>query len=260
MRLFPRVGPTATVMLRLCIAAAFMALVIKPSLSALKEGRWGPIIGLGVSVASMNWLFYESISRIPLGTTVTLEFLGPLVLALVTSRRLVDAGWTLLAAAGVVLLGGTDGSSLGLGGVLALVAGVSWAAYIVLNQRVGRLFSDAVGLTLSMSVAGAGLLPEGVAAGGSRLAYLTVLGLGTVVAVLSSVIPYTLDMAALRMVSPRFYATFYSLEPAVAALVGLLFLGQAMGVREAIAILFVAAASVGVSWQLRKPPIATPEP
>lgn len=260
MRLFTRIGPTATVMLRLCIAAMFMAVAIKPSFAALSRGRWRPVVGLGLSVGSMNWLFYESISRIPLGTTVTLEFLGPLALALATSRRLTDAGWTLLAAIGVLLLGGTDGWTLGLGGVFALIAGGCWAAYIMLNQRVGRLFSDAVGLTFSMGIAGIIMVPGGVAAGGSRTASMTVVGVGAIVAVLSSVIPYMLDMAALRRISPRFYATFYSLEPAVAAVVGMIFLGQSVGLRGAMAILLVATASIGVSWQLRKPPITVREP
>lgn len=246
---FGQVGPAATVMLRLCLAAVFLAVFVRPSVVAARD-RWVPVAVLGVSVGLMNWLFYESIARIPLGNTVTLEFIGPLVVALATTRRLVDAGWALLAGAGVGLLGGFGGAAFSLGGAFAFLAGACWAVYIVASHRVAHLFANADGLTLGMAVAGATMLPIGIAAGGARLLSVSVIGFGVVIAVLSSVIPYSFDMAALRIASPRFYATFYSLEPAVAAAIGAVFLGQAVTLREAFAILLVATASIGVTWQL----------
>lgn len=259
MHVFTQVGPTSTVMLRLCLAAVFLGVGVRPDIRGARS-RWAPLLALGLSVGLMNWLFYESISRIPLGNTVTLEFVGPLVLALITSHRLVDTGWALLAGVGVALLGSTSGLVLGTGGILALTAGACWAAYIVLSHRVGQLFSDADGLTISMAVAGATFLPFGIASGGARLLSPSVLGLGVIVALLASVIPYSFDMAALRMVAPRFYATFYSLEPAIAAAVGAIFLRQSVTLRDAIAIVCVASASIGVTWQLRRPNITLLEP
>lgn len=257
--LFERVGPTAVVMLRLCLAAVLLVAAFRPKVTSLRGGRLLPVLGLGISLAAMNWLFYESISRIPLGTSVTIEFLGPIVLAIATSRHGADIAWVLLAATGVLLLGGTSGWTLGLGGVFAVAAGACWAAYILLTQRVGRLYADARGLAMSMSVAGLAVLPSGLVTAGPHLTSVAVLGIGALVAVLSSVIPYTLEMRALRLVSARFYAVFYSLEPAVAALVGAIFLSQSVNAREAVAICCVATASVGVSLELRRTPVVGPE-
>ena len=258
-RLFEKVGPTAVVMLRLCLAAIVLVAVFRPKVTSLRGGRLLPVLGLGISLAAMNWLFYESISRIPLGTSVTIEFLGPIVLAIATSRHVADVAWVLLAATGVLLLSGTNGWTLGLGGIFAVAAGACWAAYILLTQRVGRLFADARGLALSMSVAGLAVIPSGLVTAGPRLTSMAVLGIGSLVALLSSVIPYTLEMRALRLVSARFYAVFYSLEPAVAAFVGAIFLNQPVNAREAFAICCVATASVGVSLELRRAPVVGPE-
>jgi len=258
-RLFEKVGPTAVVMLRLCLAAIVLIAVFRPKVTSLRGGRLLPVLALGISLAAMNWLFYESISRIPLGTSVTIEFLGPIVLAIATSRHVADVAWVLLAATGVLLLSGTNGWTLGLGGIFAVAAGACWAVYILATQRVGRLYADARGLALSMSVAGLAVIPSGLTTAGPGLTSMAVLGIGALVALLSSVIPYTLEMRALRLISARFYAVFYSLEPAVAALVGAVFLGQSVNAREAFAICCVATASVGVSLELRKTPVVGPE-
>ncbi|MFD7702704.1 DMT family transporter [Streptomyces caelestis] len=244
--LMPRAGALGVVTLRLLVAAIVLMVLCRPRLRGHSRADWGTVIVFGVAMAAMNGLFYQSVARIPLGPAVTLEVLGPLALSVLASRRAVNLVWAGLALAGVFLLGGGGFSSLDpLGVVFALGAGAMWAAYIVFSARTGRRFPQADGLALAMGVAAVLFLPLGVAESGAKLLDPTVLGLGAAVAVLSSVLPYTLELLALRRLPASTFAVLMSLEPALAASAGFLILGQALSATEAAAIALVIAASMG---------------
>jgi inner membrane transporter RhtA len=201
----------------------------------------------------MNGLYYLAIDRIPQGVAVTFEFVGPLGVALAASRRGLDVVWAAFAAAGVGLLGGF-GSSLDPAGVaFALGAGAWWAAYILLSARVGRAFRGGDGLALAMVVGTAVLLVPGVADAGDALLHPELLALGAAVALLSSVIPYSLELEALRRIPARVFGVLMSLEPAFAALAGFLVLGQDLDAIEIVAIALVVGASVGAARTAREP-------
>ncbi len=254
-KLFPRVGPAGAVTLRLVLAAAVLVAAVAPGRSSRWPDRgsrprsdWIVVAGFGLVLAAMNLSFYEALDRIPLGVAVTIEFSGPLALALAGSRRWTDGLWALAAGAGVVLLATGTGSGLDpVGIVLALVAGACWAAYILLSRETGRRFSSVQGLAWAMSVGGLAVLPAGVAAGGRALADPAVLGLGLSVAVLSSVVPYSLELIALRRVTARAFGVMMSLEPALATAAGFVVLGQQLTLREWVALGLVVAANAGNS-------------
>jgi inner membrane transporter RhtA len=244
--LMPRAGALGVVTLRLLVAAIVLMVLCRPRLRGHSRADWGTVIVFGIAMAAMNGLFYQSVARIPLGPAVTLEVLGPLALSVLASRRAVNLVWAALALAGVFLLGGGSFSSLDpLGVVFALGAGAMWAAYIVFSARTGRRFPQADGLALAMAVAAVLFLPLGVAESGTKLLDPTVLGLGAAVAVLSSVLPYTLELLALRRLPASTFAILMSLEPALAATAGFLILDQALSAMEAAAIALVIAASMG---------------
>ncbi|MFE9922413.1 DMT family transporter [Streptomyces sp. NPDC005774] len=244
--LMPRAGALGVVTLRLLVAAIVLLLVCRPRLRGHSRADWTTVIVFGLAMAGMNGLFYQSVARIPLGTAVTLEVLGPLALSVLASRRAVNFLWAGLALAGVVLLGGGSFGSLDpLGVVFALGAGVMWAAYIVFSARTGRRFPQADGLALAMGVAALVFLPLGIAESGTKLIEPTTLALGAAVAVLSSVLPYTLELLALRRLPASTFAILMSLEPAIAAAAGFLILSQALALTEAAAIALVIAASMG---------------
>ncbi|HEU5199252.1 MAG TPA: DMT family transporter, partial [Ktedonobacterales bacterium] len=253
--LFHSIGPTGAVFLRVGFAALILLVVWRPKLRGYtwREYRWALLFG-GV-LAAMNFSFYQSLDRIPLGVSVTVEFVGPLAVALIGSRRLIDLLWVALAGAGIVLLaptglfGGITLDPLGIG--LALLAGVFWGCYILLSARVGQSFSGVSGLALAMAVAAILLVPVGVFGAGSVLLNGRFLLLGAGVALLSSVLPYSLELEALRRLPSRVFSVLMSLEPGIAALVGVLLLGEQLGMRAAIAIALVIAASLGAA-QLRK--------
>jgi inner membrane transporter RhtA len=219
-------------------------------------------IAYGLVLAAMNATFYEALSRIPLGIAVTIEFVGPLGLAVAGSRRPLDLAWVALATAGVVLLTAPGGGHVQVLGIaLALLAGVCWAAYILLAQRVGAIFPGASGLTIALVVGSLVLVPFGVVSGGGALLRPDVLGRGAAVALLSSALPYSLELAALRRMRASVFSVLMSLEPAVAALSGLVFLGQSLQPREWVAIVCVVVASVGATRRRRVVPVdpgATP--
>jgi inner membrane transporter RhtA len=204
----------------------------------------------------MNFSIYQSMARIPLGIAVTIEFLGPLAVAIAASRRLLDVVWAVLAFGGVVLLarGGGDVSWSGI--AFALLAGACWAAYIVLSAATGRRFSGSTGLALASVVGTVAIAPVGVAAGGTALLSPELLLIGAGVGLLSSVIPYSLELEALRKVPPRVFGILMSLEPAVAALVGLVILGEILNVQEWAAIGCVILACVGATRAQQDPPHA----
>ena len=244
--LFPRAGVAGVVTLRLTIAAAGLLAACRPRLRGHSRGDWLLIAGFGTVLASLNTLFYEAIDRIPLGLAVTLEVLGPLVLSVVAARRAASWLWAVLALGGVLLLGRSSLDHLNLAGVcFALGAGTMWATYILLSARTGRRFPKADGLALAMAVAALVTLPLGVASTGTALLNPLTLGLGAAVAALSSALPYTLELLALRRMPTATFAVLMSLGPAIAAIAGYLILNQALTLTEALAIGLVIAASIG---------------
>ncbi|MFF8972343.1 DMT family transporter [Streptomyces sp. NPDC014995] len=244
--LMPRAGALGVVALRLLVAAVVLLLVCRPRLRGHSRADWGTVVVFGITMAAMNGLFYQAVARIPLGPAVTLEVLGPLALSVLASRRAINLVWAGLALAGVFLLGGGGFGDLDRAGVaFALGAGAMWAAYIVFSARTGRRFPQADGLALAMAVGALLFLPLGIAESGAKLADPVTLGLGAAVAVLSSVLPYTLELLALRRLPASTFAVLMSLEPALAATAGFLILDQALSATEAAAIALVIAASMG---------------
>ncbi|WP_328481243.1 EamA family transporter [Streptomyces sp. NBC_00377] len=257
--LMPRAGALGVVALRLLVAAVVLLVVCRPRLRGHSRTDWGTVVVFGVTLAAMNGLFYQALDRIPLGAAVTLEVLGPLALSVVASRRALNLVWAGLALVGVFLLSGGGGGA-GFGGDLdpagvafALGAGVMWAAYIVFSARTGRRFPKADGLALAMAVGALLFLPLGLAESGAKLADPVTLGLGAAVAMLSSVLPYTLELLALRRLPASTFAILMSLEPAVAATAGFLILDQALTSVQAAAIALVVAASMGAVRTQVKP-------
>ncbi|WP_179851057.1 EamA family transporter [Streptomyces sp. TLI_55] len=245
--LMPRAGALGVVTLRLVAAALVLLVVCRPRVRGHSRADWATVIVFGLTMAGMNGLFYQSIARIPLGPAVALEVLGPLTLSVFASRRAINLVWAGLALAGVVLLSGGGFGSLDVVGVLfALGAGAMWAAYIVFSARTGRRFPQADGLALAMAVAAVVFLPLGIVESGTKLLDPTTIALGSAVAVLSSVLPYTLELIALRRLPASTFAILMSLEPAIAATAGFLVLSQSLSATEAVAIALVIAASMGV--------------
>ena len=252
--LFDDAGAAGTVLVRVAIAAAVLVLLWRPPVRGHSRDAWRLAVGFGVSLAVMNFFFYEALDRIPLGLAVTFEFVGPLGVALAGSRRARDLAWVALAAAGIVLIAAPGTSGLDALGVLyALVAGGAWAAYILLSARTGRAIPGGAGLALAMCVAAALLVPVGVADAGDALLDSDVLLVGAAVAVLSSVIPYSAEFEALRLMPEHVFGVLLSLEPAVAALAGYLLLDQELGTRELAGIAFVMAATAGAVAGTRAP-------
>ncbi|URM90959.1 EamA family transporter [Streptomyces sp. MRC013] len=244
--LIPRAGALGVVTLRLALAALVLLVACRPGVRGYSRSDWGTVVAFGTAMAVMNISFYQAIERIPLGAAVTLEVLGPLALSVVASRRAVSLLWAGFALAGVVLLNGGGFDRLDpVGAGFALAAGTMWAAYIVFSARTGRRFPQADGLALAMAVGAVLSLPLGVAQTGAGLVVPSTLALGLAVAVLSSVLPYTLELIALRRLPAGTFAVLMSLEPAVAALAGLLVLRQALSGTDAAAIALVIAASIG---------------
>jgi inner membrane transporter RhtA len=253
-KLFDDLGPTGTVLLRTGFAAVILMAIWRPGVPRARSRAARDAVLFGIALAAMNLSFYEALDRIPLGIAVTLEFTGPFAVAVAGSRRAGDLLWIALAAAGIVLLSpGVHGSLDGLGVALALVAGVFWAAYIYLAARVGREFSGGEGLALAMVLGTVLLLPVGIAGGGGALGSPGLLATGLAVAVLSSAIPYSLELEALRRLPKGTFGVLMSLEPAVAALVGLIVLGQDLSGSEVVAIALVVVASAGALGSARAP-------
>lgn len=245
--LFDDAGPAGTVLLRVGFAALVLWLVWRPRPTAHARSELRLAAIFGVTLAGMNLSFYEALDRIPLGVAVTLEFVGPLGVAVAASRRALDALWAVLAGAGILLLADLGGSVEVAGMALALLAGCFWAAYILVNERVGRAFAGGGGLALAMALGTVLLLPAGIADGGHVLLEPRVLAIGAAVAMLSSAIPYSLELEALRHIPPRVFGVLMSLEPAVAAFAGLVILGEVLHVREWSGIALIVVASAGAA-------------
>ncbi|NUK03111.1 EamA family transporter [Streptomyces lunaelactis] len=244
--LMPRTGPLGVVTLRLVLAAVVLLIVCRPRLRGHSRADWGTVVAFGTAMAAMNVLFYQAADRIPLGAAVTFEVLGPLALSVIVSRRPVNLVWAGLALGGVLLLSGGGFDRLDpVGAVFALSAGAMWAAYIVFSARTGRRFPQADGLALAMAVGAVLSLPLGIAEAGGKLLVPSTIGLGLAVALMSSVLPYTLELLALRRLPAPTFAVLMSLEPAIAATAGFLVLHQALSMIDALAIALVIAASMG---------------
>jgi inner membrane transporter RhtA len=257
--LFDDLGAAGITLLRLAIAALIFGLLFRPRVWRWSGAAWRAAALLGVVMAGMNLIFYLALRTVPLGTTVTIEFLGPLLLAVVQTRRLVDGLWALLAGGGVVLLGLGSGGAAPLGGLaLALIAGLCWAGYIVLSARLGRLVPGTGGLAVSLAVGALVVVPFG-APGAAAVFDRPVLLVGAaVVALLSSVLSYGLEINALRRLPTRVFGVLMSLQPAAAAIAGLFVLHQRLGPLEIGALVLVSVASFGVTWGSREPVPAAP--
>jgi inner membrane transporter RhtA len=252
---FDRTGPIGMVLLRLAVGALVLLAVSRPRLRGRDRRQLLLVLGFGAVLAGMNSSFYAAIDRIPIGVAVTVEFAGPLAVAVAGSRRLLDGVWVLLAAAGVVLLTRDGGGALdpvGLG--LAGLAGFGWACYILLSQRLGRSFPGVDGLALATAVGAVLVAPAGIVRAGGALADWRVLIVGVGVGLLSAAIPYSLEIEALRRLPTRVFGVLMSLEPAVGALAGLVVLGEALRSREVLAIALVCVASAGAAWAGRTAP------
>jgi inner membrane transporter RhtA len=255
--LFARVGPGGAVSLRLVSASIVLVAIWRPRWRGRTRRELLLAALFGVVLAGMNLSFYSALHRIPLGIAVTIEFVGPLAVALVGSRRWIDLFWVALAAVGILALthGGTHRLD-GLGVAFALLAGCLWAAYILVNARVGRAFEGGSGLALSMCVASVACLPAGVIEGGTHLLEPRSLVLGAAVGMLSSAIPYSFELEALRRIATSVFGVLMSLEPAMAALAGFIVLGQGLSSRALAGMALVVAASIGASRRTRQPPVA----
>lgn len=244
--LFPRAGALGIVTLRLVLSAVLLLVVCRPRIRGYRRADWAVVCGFGVALGGMNTLFYQAIERIPLGPAVTLEVLGPLTLSVLTSRRLDSLLWAGLALGGVFLLGEGGFDGLNLAGVaFALGAGAMWAAYILMSARAGARFPRADGLALAMSVAALISLPIGAASAGAALVVPSTLALGLALAAMSSGLPYSLELFALRRLPASTFAVLMSLAPAIAAIAGLLVLGQELAAAQWLAIALVITASIG---------------
>jgi inner membrane transporter RhtA len=282
-RLFSQVSPAAVTGLRLWAAALLLAVLgargLRREITGLVRRRaWADaavVVAFGLTLAVMNYSIYQAFARIPLGVAVTVEFLGPLAVAVAATRRALDLAWVALAAAGVALLSQAGGPAaathpvlshgagapvvagptvggLDLAGLLfALAAAASWAIYILLSAATGRRFPGSSGLTVAMIVAALAVTPAGLLAGGRSLLRPGVLATGAVIGLLSSIIPYSLELETLRRVPPKVFGIWMSLEPAIAALVGLVLLGQSLSLLEWAAIGCVTVASAGAALSAR---------
>lgn len=252
--LFAQLGPGGVVLLRVCFAALVLMAIWRPwrgFRQRFTRADVAAIVAFGLVFATMNFTFYLSIDRLPLGVAVTLEFVGPLGVAVAGSRRLLDALWVALAAAGILLFapipagGATQLDPVGLG--FALLAGGLWACYIVLSSRVGKAAPGGGGLALALTIGTIAILPVGILSAGPALLNPLLLLAGAAVALLSSVIPYSLEFIALRRMSTGAFGVFMSLEPGIATLVGLLVLHETLTVRAVAALLLVTFASLGAT-------------
>jgi inner membrane transporter RhtA len=253
--LFDEIGPGGTVFLRVAFAAIVLMAVSRPALRGRSGADWRLMVAFGFVLVAMNLSYYESLNRIPLGIAVTFEFVGPLGVAVAGSRHALDLLWVALAAAGILLLSDFGTADLDrLGVALALLAGCFWAAYILLSARVGQRFPGGQGLALAMAAGALMLAPVGAADGGVELIGVEVLAIGFAVAILSSVIPYRLELEALRRMPAGVFGVLMSLEPAAATLAGFLVLGEELATRELVAIGLVVAASAGAARGATVPP------
>lgn len=255
--LFPILGAAATASVRIGISALILVAVYRPNLFKINAAQWKVVIPYGLSLGAMNLIFYLAIERIPIGLAVTLEFIGPLVVAVLGSKRLLDYLWILLAAAGIILIAPWSNNGIDLLGVVfALLAGALWAAYIVLGGKVSKIMKGGEAVATGMLFAALLILPFGILGNGFQQLTPNYLYLGVALALLSSAIPFTLEMKALGQLPARTFSILMSLEPAAASVCGLLFLKEYLTFNEIIAVVCVVIASIGstISSNYKKQP------
>jgi inner membrane transporter RhtA len=246
--LFPVLGAASTASMRIGLSALLLLVVVRPRLGQLQAAQWRAVVPYGLALGAMNFLFYCALARIPLGLAVTLEFIGPLALALSGSRRWFDVVWALLAGVGIALIAPWSGQGIdALGMLFALAAGGCWAAYIVLGQRTAAVLSGNLAVTVGMLVGALVIVPFGLASG--QLAALTphLALLGALLALFSSVLPFTLEMQALKSLPTRTFSILMSLEPAAAAVSGWLLLHERLTVGQWLAVVLIVIASAGAT-------------
>ncbi len=246
--LFHQVGAGGAGLMRLAWAMVILTLLYRPVLHGRSREEWLSAAALGVVLACMNLTFYHAIARLPLGIAVTVEFIGPLGVAVAQSRRRRDLVWVLLAALGILSLAHGDTRDLSTPGlILAAAAGCFWGLYILVQARVGRAFADGSGLALAMFVATLVAIPDGLVEGGPALIRPGVLAVGLAVGLLSSVIPYSVELQVLRLMAPGVFGVLMSMEPVAAAIAAVVILGQGLSTREVLGMALVTSASIGAS-------------
>lgn len=241
-------GAGGTASVRIGFSALILLIVLRPDLRKVTAEQWRAVIPYGIVLGAMNLLFYCALARIPLGLAVTLEFVGPLVLALTGSRRPLDILWVILAGAGIALIAPWSGKGVDLLGLFfALSAGVCWAIYILLSKHAGAKLPGQLAVTIGMLFATLLVLPFGIIEGNLHLMSPYILGLGLTLALFSSVLPFSLEMQALRNMPARTFSILMSLEPAAAALVGWLLLGEHLTTGQWLAVACIVIASSGAA-------------
>jgi len=251
--LFPEIGAAATASLRIGLSAIILLIAFRPNLGKLNAKQWKYVTLYGLSLGAMNMVFYMAIERIPIGLGVTLEFVGPLVLAIFSSKKAIDFIWVVLAAIGIALIAPWTSNGLNLTGVLlALLAGGFWAAYIILGGRISKIMKGGEAVAVGMLFATILILPFGIFSGGLTHLSPKLLGLGAALALLSSAIPFTLEINALKQLPARTFSILMSLEPAMASLAAFVFLQEYLSITECIAVACVVIASAGSSFTARK--------
>ncbi|MFV5697417.1 EamA family transporter [Flavobacterium sp. ZT3R17] len=251
--LFPVIGAAGTASLRIGISALILLAVYRPNLKKITANQWKLVIPYGLSLGAMNLVFYLAIERIPIGLAVTLEFIGPLLVAVLGSKRMIDFFWVLLAAAGIVLIAPWSSNGIDLLGVLfALLAGGLWAAYIVLGGKISKIMKGGEAVATGMLFAAILIVPFGILGNGLNSLTPKLFSLGIALALLSSAIPFTLEMKALGQLPARTFSILMSLEPAAASICGLIFLQEYLTFNEVLAVLFVVIASAGSTITSRR--------
>lgn len=243
--LFDQLSPVGVSALRFALGALVLLAVVRPSLHGRERATWCALVGYGVALAALNVTFFEAIDRIPMGVAVTLSFVAPLAMATVASRRRADVVLALLAATGVAVLGGLDPPASGAGIAFAVAAGVAWVAVAFCGRSVGARTRRVDGLALALPVAALVTAPFGV--GGAGAVDRDALALGLVIAVVGLIVPFALELEGLRRLEPRVVAVVYSVDPAIAAVVGFALLGERLTAAQIVALLAVTVASVGVT-------------
>lgn len=251
--LFPALGAAGTASIRIGVSALILLLAYRPNLKQITPQQWKIVVPYGLSLGAMNLVFYFAIERIPIGLAVTLEFIGPLLVAIIGSRRIVDYLWVLLAAAGIVLIAPWTNSRIDTLGVLfALLAGALWAAYIVLGGKISKIMNSGQAVSTGMLFAALLILPFGFYENGLINLTPKLFGMGVALALLSSAIPFTLEMKALGQLPPRTFSILMSLEPAAASICAFIFLQENLTLYEILAVVCVVVASAGSTLTAKK--------
>ncbi len=245
--LFAEFGAITVVFWRVALAAIMLMIIVRPALRALSRKQWQISIIFGMALVCLNVTYYLSLQRLPLGLCVTIEFIGPLAVAVWHSHRALDFVWVALAALGIALLNPFSGHIDPIGFVLALMAGVCWGLYIILGEKLGSAMPGALGLTIAMSVGSLLMVPVKIIDAPQWLNILPALPFAAAVALLSSVIPYSFEIEALRRMPTKVFGILMSAEPALAAVIGFLVLGERLTLWQCIAIVAVMTASFGAA-------------